>query len=721
MKSATRWVAAATAALVATGVVLACGPNFPQMLLERRDIALLDLYPRDWVSVQIEAMYPDVTDALMASEHSADTAADIEKREVDPSRWPQLAAMRAAPDGATAYAAGEGLPEATRLYIAGAVEFNAARAAVSAGGDSAARAAAALDYFGKVLVLPQADRAPRATWASYMAGRVQSLMNDPAATIRAISWYQQCRNLALQGLPDPLGLAVASYGEEARIALQAGEVQHAMDLYLAQAARGSFRARNSLGYIASRLVADPDLTVRHVQDPRIQRLWYAGMLSAGLHGYYFAGPDDAPDSWGSRLQQVASVIDRSTAGPLDGLAAIAYSTGRYELAASVADGVESALAALVRAKLALRDGNRQRAADEFATAFSFREREPGPGTTSLTQSAWSQLLAENGVLAMSRSDYAAALASLLEAGSQYWLDAAYVAESVLSLEELEAFAGAHVPASHPPGPDPGTYYWRDYRANPASPAKALRLLLARRQMRAGQFDAALANFRTNDFALDETHPSIAVVAADYVAAVRAGQDAWGSVRRAEALFTAATLAKRFGMELMGYELAPDYQAFAGRYAPYQEPGTGSAYLTPDEAMRLAANPPPPERFHYRGTAYELANRAADNLPARSQAFAAVLCTSLQWSQAGSRMERAQALYQRYRREAAYVAWSDKFGATCEAPDFTAAQAFLWQGRIHAMRLALRPWKIPLAVLAAALLAGCAVWAVRRRMAGRSAD
>jgi hypothetical protein len=58
---------------------------------------------------------------------------------------------------------------------------------------------------------------------------------------------------------------------------------------------------------------------------------------------------------------------------------------------------------------------------------------------------------------------------------------------------------------------------------------------------------------------------------------------------------------------------------------------------------------------------------------------------------------------------------------CEAPDFRAAQAFLWQSRIHAVRLALRPWKIPLAVLAAAVLAGCAVWVVRRRMAGRSGD
>jgi hypothetical protein len=693
-------------------VALACGFNFPQTLLDRRDTTLLGLYPRDWMSAQIEDLYPTPTDSLQANERTGDSAADMEKREVDPSRWPQLAAMRAAPDGASAYATGDGLPEATRLYIAGAVEFKAAQAALKEEQDASGHAAAALGYFLRVLQLPATQRAPRAIWASYMAGRVQSLSDDAGAPARAITYYWQCRDLARQGLPDPLGLAVASFGEEARIALKAGDVQHAVELYLEQGARGSFQARNSLDYIASRLVADPELTIRNIQDARIQKLWYAGMLSAGLYGYYFSGPDDAPNSWGARVQRVASVIDRSTASPLDGLAAIAYATGRYELAASFATGVDSPLAAVVRAKLALRDGDDQTAADEFATAITYRDREVS-GTVNLSYSAWSELLAENGVLAMSRGDYAAALASLLDAGTEHWLDAAYVAERVLSLEELEQFAQEHVPASNPSSQDaPGSYYWRQYWARPAEPAKALRLLLARRQMREQRFDAALENFRNNDFALDDAHPSLAAVASQYVAAVRTGKSAWTSIGRAQGLFTEAQLAKQFGMELLGYELAPDYYAVGGRTQLYQEPASDSDFITADETGRITANPPPTERFHYRGIAYDLANRAADDLPPRSQAFAAVLCTSLQWSEAGNRMDRARALYQRYVHEAAYVAWSPNFGEVCQAPDFKRARTLLWHSRINAVRAALRPWKIPLELLVAAILIGCGALVVR---------
>jgi len=703
--------------VAATGIALACGFDFPQTLLDRRDTTLLGLYPRDWMSAQIEALYPTPDDSLHANERSGESTADIEKREVDPSQWPQLAAMRAAPDGGGAYALGAGLPEAMRLYIAGAVEFNTARSAMKARQDPSGHDAAALQYFLKVLQLPTAARAPRAVWASYMAGRVQSLSDDPAAPARAITYYRQCRDLARQGLPDPLGLAVASFGEEARIALKADDVQHAMDLYLEQGARGSFQARNSLDLIASRLVTDPDLTVRNIQDPRIQKLWYAGMFSAGVTGYYFAGPDEAANSWASRVQRVAAVIDRTTASPLDGLAAIAYSNGRYELATSFAAGVESPLAAVVRAKLALRQGDRKQAADEFAAAIGYRDREAAPNTTTMPYYAWSQLLAENGVLAMSRGDYTAALENLLDAGPEHWLDAAYVAERVLSLDELEAFAAAHVPANTPPDQDnSGGGGWNNYWGKPGNTAKALRLLLARRQMREGRFDAALKNFRDNDFALDAEHPSMARIAADYVAAESSARHAWTSVKRAQGLFTEARLSRQFGMELLGYELAPDYNSVGGQTVLDQDPPPDNDFTSANETVRVTAHAPPEERFHYRGIAHDLASRAADNLPARSQAFSAVLCQSLQWSEAGNRMDRAQALYQRYVHEAAYVDWSPKFGEICEEPDFKRASSFLWHARFNAVRLTLRPWKIPLEVLAVALVAGLAAWVIRRRRA-----
>src|SRR6185503_8568920 len=107
---------------------------------------------------------------------------------------------------ASAYAAGEGIAEAARLYIAGAVEFRAAVAEGVAKDDASTRAASALSYFERVLQLPENEQASRATWASYMAGRALRLSSDSTAKERASRYFQQTRELALKGLPDPLSL-----------------------------------------------------------------------------------------------------------------------------------------------------------------------------------------------------------------------------------------------------------------------------------------------------------------------------------------------------------------------------------------------------------------------------------------------------------------------------------------------------------------------------------
>ncbi len=717
MKSATRRCAfGAALTLTAAGLALACGFDFPQTLLDHRQDTLLGLRPTDWMSMQIGDLLPQVTDTLKANEGTNVTAADIERSEVDATHAAQLATMRAAKDGAAAYAAGDGLPEAVRLYAAGAVEFQHAATAARAKEDASAQLAAALSYFQNVLRLPDEQRAPRAMWASYMAGRVQRLAAGPAAPDRAIAYFQQTRDLARKGLPDPLGLAVASYGEEARIALEQGDVPHAAELYLEQAARGSAMARSSLGDIGERLAADPDLALQHIQDQRLQKLWFATVLAEGPHGYYLQRPGDGadlPNSWAARVIKVTAGMDRTKASRLDGLAAIAYTTGSFDLAASLAAGVNTPLAAVVRAKLALRAGDRGTAAKEFAAAISHRSGDKATEAAGLSDRGWSRLLAENGVLAMSRGDYADALQSLLEAGSEHWLDAAYVAERVLTLDELTGFANRHVPArtarDQRISTDP---YWHDYFGTPPDTSRALRLLLARRQMREQQFDAALENFRNNDFAVDEKHPSLAAIAGEYVAAIRDSTKSWTRIKRAAALFKAAQLSKLYGMELLGYELAPDFSTFGGETTMNLKAEAGS-YSGVDENSRVNANPPPEVRFHYRAVAFDLANRSADNLPPRSQAFAAVLCASLRWAQSGDDMDQARSQYRRYVREAAYVPWSPKFGARCEAPDFRRASAFLWQTRIHSARVALRPYKFPLVVLAMAAVVG-GVFALRRR-------
>jgi hypothetical protein len=678
--------------------------------------------PDDWLTARIVDMHPRPTDDLKAVESESVTTESVEQSDVGEALVPKLVAMRVATDGAAAYTAGEGLPEAVRLYVSGAVEFQAAAGALAADRDPSAHAAAALTYFERVLALPPEQRAPRATWASYMAGRTEQLA--AAATDRAIVHFQRTRELALQGAPDPLGLAVASYGEEASIALEKGDIPRATDLYLEQAARSSSVASESLRVVARRLVSDPDLALRHIQNPRVQKLWLAGALTEGQGEFYFdnefnQAPAYAPQSsWVARVNKVTAAIDRSKVTQLDQLAGLAYATGRFDLAESLAAGVNTPLASVVRAKLALRAGKHDVAAKEYAAAVTARNQPDETGEAGLPYSGWSRLTGEQGVLAMSQRDYAAALSYLLAAGGQRWGDAAYVAERVLTLDELVAFITMHAPPETAKSGDKAgaqpTPFERDYLGTPSDSKRALRLLLARRQMRDQRFDDALATFRANDFRLDEENSSLAAVATEYVAAIRASTSAWTDVERASQLFKAAQLAKRFGMELMGYELTPDFALYNGRMTRGWRDVAEGPYVTQDEVARVNAKQTPEARFHYRGVALDLAKRAADNLPARSHAFAAVLCTSLRWARSNGDAALAQTIYQRYVSEGAYVGWSEKFGGRCEAPDFPKASKLVWQTRMHSARVAVRPYKIPLVVLVAGGVIGAAVFVVRRR-------
>jgi hypothetical protein len=96
----------------------------------------------------------------------------------------------------------------------------------------------------------------------------------------------------------------------------------------------------------------------------------------------------------------------------------------------------------------------------------------------------------------------------------------------------------------------------------------------------------------------------------------------------------------------------------------------------DEAQRLAASQAQPEqRFHYRFVAADLANQAADLVPARSQAFAALLCSATGWVINGD-AALAQRYYRRYVADGAYLAWAGSFGTAgyvCPTPDFAAAE------------------------------------------------
>ena len=249
--------------------------------------------------------------------------------------------------------------------------------------------------------------------------------------------------------------------------------------------------------------------------------------------------------------------------------------------------------------------------------------------------------------------------------SDYWGDAAYLAERVLTIDELRDYLNHKLPSGS------------DSSAAGRSEFFRLRGVLARRLMRAGRRPAAIRYF---------DDPRVRSKAEQYNIALNKANSWWHlPPTRAESWFRAATLARQNGMELLGFEKEPDFAIWNGEldWADYYRPPvvpsdlqrSENVYTSEDERKRVAASKPERDvRFQYRLTAVDHAMKSADFLPARSQAFAAVLCDATRWI-IDRQPERAGQVYQRYLHQGAHVAWGGNFGRTCPQPDFPAASSW----------------------------------------------
>ncbi|WZB62286.1 hypothetical protein WJ970_00605 [Achromobacter xylosoxidans] len=223
-------------------------------------------------------------------------------------------------------------------------------------------------------------------------------------------------------------------------------------------------------------------------------------------------------------------------------------------------------------------------------------------------------------------------------------------------------------------------------------------------------------------------------AAAYAAALRDAGNGWGRTGRAQAWHQAGLMARRHGMEIMGYEEDPDYAVYDGSYtygagrnyflwtqehgnaipatpAQRAEAALPGPYVTQQERERYAASEARPyARFHYRQIAASHMMKAVDELPARSQAYAAVLCQGTRFV-INDAPDVAAKMYRRYVETGAVVPFSGSFGQECAEPDFKGA------ARFHYVQ-AWRAWERlrhdhPGRLLAAGLLALAAAAAVLR--------
>lgn len=687
---------------------LACGPTFPLRLLDDRPQTLAQL-PEGSFQFEISRLGQPIVGLMPVAKHGFSVDYSLpdsyslqernwaEQQGLDQAQQTLVGQLRKLNDARVAEQQGASLPLEIKLYTAGAVAFSA--------GDHELAA----EYFRKVLALPAEQRALRSTWAAYSLGRALSFISEQANELddqgrrdmrqSARQAFAQTRQLSIDAFSDPLSLGVASLGEEARILKDQNDWSQAIDLYAVQNQLGSEVGYSSLKQVVGELSGLPaGQLLEQLKHPSVARLLTASLIS---HQAWSFG--ERPES----EVKLIKLLSQGTAGSFDNadrLAALNYQNGDFATVQRLLEHAgDGGLAWWLRAKMALRDGDKVAAAAAYAKAAAAFPRDESWGFRGDYDGNYEDLKpgcrveGESALLALDRGDYVQAFELLYRSGDIYWHDAATVAERVLTLDELKQFVDTQVPAPPPTPKQPDAYY------ETLPIAAQVRELLGRRLLREGRYEEGWGYFDS---------PERQAIAKAYGEYRRSAESAWLPTRRAEAYYQAGKLARASGMEILGYEMGPDYHSLWGSYSLEIPPVQAGPFVSADEVQRQQATTAAPDvRYHYRYLAGELGNQAADFLPHTSQAYAAVLCKAARWTR-GSDAEITY--YRRYVENGPFVEWAGNFGMNCQEPDFGSANKRYLTQWLSASRTAMSEHKLATGAGAGVVL-GAAYWLWRRRV------
>lgn len=688
-----RTIAAAGVLLLMLGSAWACGPWFPNSMLMGGDATLL-LAPITDFQAELNRIKapPPAFQAVLSSNglpaqtfeaEWADLQAALEKTALAESEqnrllsefqnirltlqrhaeavenWQRQQLFRVGnepPDPAPTFQGAQlpaGLPQEFAHYLAGSVAYHS-------GDSNAARLA-----WETLLSLPGGKRHFRSVWAAFMLGKTW-LGAQPA---KATEYFEKTRELAKAGFADSIGLGASSYGWQAKAELQRGKVADAVRLYFIQYQTGDPTAAVSLRFVSRRILSEPAEQLESLaQEPLVQQIVTAYIVSRrGLSDVQSAEETTALiRSWLEGVTQAG--VDQVACA--DRLALAAYQRGLFDLTSQWLAHAppNSGMAQWLRAKLLLRKGKTTEAAKLLSQVIRLLPREGGWSNPPILGSAhfeqanaWDddspvrQAMGELGVLQLARRDYYEALDTLLRSG--HWSDAAYVAEYVLSPDELSAYVDRQWPANEP-HPEPTAQSVASFEGwggwfPPREIATELRHLTSRRLARLGRFDEAA------EFATEKWKPKLI----DFNHHLQAGLDqAQPASSRAASLWKAAQIARADGLELFGTEVEPDWQMTGGQYSltsvgdiRSREAGPdGNVTITnisswfaynvtvpmsiapgtSDEQRRIKEHKPNPDlRFHYRYYAANLAWQAAVLMPNNNDETAKVLWAAGTWLKA----------------------------------------------------------------------------------------
>ncbi len=637
----------------------ACGPDFPNNLLDRGDEAVLAapvadferelqrlklapsrfnavLATNSYEAATMDAELADLARALQRADVAVEEAARIQsahqanrdklrKYQTAFAAWNDAIAKSPTPPACPVLDEVAGLPGEFADYLAGAISFH-----------DPATSALARAAWEKLLARPASERKYKSTWAAFMLGKLWENEDDD----KAVEYFQMTRELAKQRFADALGLATAATGREARVELRRKHFGRAMKLYLEQYASGDMSAVASLRWTAQQALADGVEELASLAAlPDTQSVITAHLISGERERDFADGDYTRADSVTAWLQAVeaANVTDVDSA---ERLALAAYQAGNFEIAQRwVKRAANTPVARWLQAKLWLHAGKLEAAANLLAAVVRSLPPEDAAEAADTatfadslhvdeTRPVRAQILGELGVLQLTRRDFTLALDALLRAGC--WMDAAYVAERVLTTDELKDYVDRAWPAAEAEAMTGNNAPAEVASTSPAAFREQIRYLLARRLTREDRNDQSA-----------EYYP--AQWRSKYQELIISLQAGWNEALtandRARWLFNAAGIARTNGMELLGTEVEPDWQVHGGNYT-YGVTGADRAANTADARINVASaeeitratrhHADPEVRFHYRYQAAFLGWEAAKLMPDNSDDTARVLYTSGSW-------------------------------------------------------------------------------------------
>ncbi len=564
--------------------VQACGPDFPLRLLGDRQQTLTE-FPETNFVFEIRQLVPRPNGipavkppVVLADEEEYFTLQEqLEKQGLSEQQWQLVKKIRALSSPQQAEQRASGLSTELRLYLAGAVAFATHQDAL------------AQRYFRQVLALPSHEQHQHQLWALYSLARSQMRQGNSTA---ALASFADLRARVVAGAKDELYLAIESLGEEALFYKEQGNWHKAIELYASQAALNSDSGMTSLKFSVQTLMALPEEQLQPLlSDALIQRLVISWLLSHfGEYGHTDAVYGDLSDDSKNHYRDIVALLANSStvdAKNAERLAALSYQHADYQNAEKlVMQAGDGGVAWWIRAKLALRHDNIKEARQAYAQAAKRFPKEESWGyrvAENWTIEALNprcRVQGEDAILALHEGEYLEAFDQLWQGRSAYWQDAADIAERVLTSSELKKYIDQYIPASQistnsDTNQDGKTDDQDSYITIPLE--VSLRELLGRRLLREGHYREAVAYFR----------PERQALAQAYGKARMEGDSRWSSdIERAEALYQAAVLARRHGLELLGYEREPDYAMWDGMYdLSGDSVATKPSWQTPAEQQR----------------------------------------------------------------------------------------------------------------------------------------